>query len=130
MGSKDVPIVLGVIALAMFISWIFSMVSTPQVTLGTILDNYSEAYEPGNPITNPSNQSSGSIGKMFGFTIEIPIISPILNFLSWIIGSLIGLIGNVIVLPSYFPAWLSPVFVVGFLGFIIYIYIMLMPGKS
>jgi len=129
MGAEFIHIVIVVITFAMLTGWLFSMASQPEVTLGTILNDYSDSYEAGEAITNPPNQSGGSIGNMFGFSIEIPVISPILNFLSWIIGSLIGLIGNVIVLPTYFPGWMSPIFIIGFLGFIVYLYVMLATTK-
>jgi len=124
--------VIGVICVAMFTGWIFSLASQPDMTMTDFINDHNVAstqYTPGTTITSPTGETS-AMGSIFGFVLDIPIIGQVLSFLSWIITTLIDMIANVVVLPGYFPSWVSPLFVVAFLGFIVYVYWMLSPMKQ
>ena len=130
--SNSIFIVIGVICVAMFTGWIFSLASQPTMTMTDFINDHNVAstqYTPGTTISSPTGET-GALGSVFGFVLDIPIIGQILSFVSWIITTLIDMIANVVVLPGFFPDWMSPVFVVFFLGFIVYVYWMLSPMKN
>lgn len=133
MGNNSIFIVLSVICFAMFTGWIFSLAQEPDVTLMTVVKDYDTSngiYEPGQNISSAPTGETSTLGSIFGFVFDIPIIGQILGFVSWIITNLMDMMYNVIVLPGYFPAWMSPIFAVFFFAFIVYVYIMLAPTKT
>ena len=130
MGNNAVPIVAWVICIALLFGYISSLASTPEITLKSTLDDYNGAFTPGESITNAPTGEGSEVGSMVGFVLDIPIIGDILSFLTWIITQIISMVVNVAILPEIFPTWMGPIFAVGFLFFIVYVYLMLMPGKT
>lgn len=117
----------------MFTGWLFSLADHPETTLRTVMQDYDTTngvYTNGQNISSAPTGETGTLGSIFGFVLDIPIIGQILSFVSWIITNLIDMIGNVIVMPSYFPGWMSPIFAVLFFAFILFVYVVLVPTKS
>ena len=131
--DRSIPIILSVLILALFIGWIFSLAQDPNITLSTVMQDYSTtsgAYTPGQAINNTPTGETSTLGSLMGFVFDIPVIGQILSLITWIITAVIAMIVNVASIPSYFPSWMSPIFAVLFLGFIWFVYSALMPGKG
>lgn len=128
MAIEAIPIVIGVVCIALIFGYIADLAEHPEITLKSTLDEYDGTYTQGSNITDiPAGD--GEVGSMFGFIIDIPILGDILSFVSWILTQLINMICNVASLPGIFPNWMSPIFAIGFMAFIIYIYVMIAPTK-
>ena len=131
--DRSIPIILSVLILALFIGWIFSLSQDPNITLSTVMQDYSTtsgAYTPGQAINNTPTGETSTLGSLMGFVFDIPVIGQIIGLITWIITVVIDMIVNVASIPSYFPSWMSPIFAVLFLGFIWFVYSALMPGKG
>jgi len=129
MGESSIPIVIGVILFVMIIGWIFSLAQDTDRTLLDVMHEADASYTPGQAINNAPTGQTSTMGSIFGFVLDIPVIGQILGFVVWIIDTIIGMISNVIVLPAYFPDWMGPIFAVLFLGFILYLYTAIAPTK-
>jgi len=129
MGENSIPIVIGVILFVMAIGWIFSLAQDQDRTLLDVMHEADASYTPGQAINNAPTGQTSTMGSIFGFVLDIPVIGQILGFVVWIIDTIISMIDNVIQLPEYFPDWMMPVFAVLFLGFILYVYTAIAPTK-
>jgi hypothetical protein len=130
MADKPIFLVLGIVCIAMLTGWIFSLSSQPDVTMRSVMKDYDASngvYSTGTQISNTPTQGDSSIGNMFGFALEIPILGQLLSFLSFVITSVYGMLYNVAMIPSYFPGWMMPVFVMVFFAFVSFIYLTYKP---